>query len=161
MVKNKAPITVDAISSDGLSVTITQQALNVLRQIVANQGWITDPATLVQDMFVSGKLLVETLPQLDSVAWVQSEEEIKAMSPKEREAYVARDKAWTTKQVTFQITEGERLVIQRAFQHFAATAASAKQLGPNVHLFEIISNFKIRDKEVVDEAVKPVAVKGA
>ena len=157
MAKNKSPITVDAVSADGLSVSITQQALNVLRQIVSNQGW----ATTILDIYTGGKLLAETLPQLDSVAWVQSEAQIKAMTAKDREAYVTRDREWTTKEVSFVVTEVERSAIERSFQHFASTAASAKQLGPNVHLYELISSFNIKDKVVEDEEVKPVVAKGA
>jgi hypothetical protein len=156
MAKNKTPITDVAVSSDTISVTLTQQALNLLRQIVSNQGW----ATTILDIYTGGKLLAETLPQLDPVDWAKSDEDIRAMKPKEREAYVARDREWTSKQVPVTVTPVERDAIERAFQHFAKTAASAKQLGPNVYLLELIVGFQIKDKVEEDVPVPPKVESG-
>jgi hypothetical protein len=149
MAKNTSSIPVKP-SAETISVTLTQQSLNMLRQIVANQGW----ANTIQDIFLGGQLLVQTLPQIDSIAWIKSEEEIIAMPPEEREAYVARDRAWAAKQVPVTVSLLERNAIETAFQHFITTAASAKRLGPSPYLFELINGFQIKDKVVVDEAVK-------
>lgn len=139
---SKTTTPVDA--TQGLSVTITQQALNLARQIVAAQGW----AKAIQDIYVGGKLLAETLPALDPLDWVRPDTEIKAMKDKERAEYLAKDKAWGEKKVSFSVTDVERDAIERAFNHFVQTAASAKQLGPNQYLFELIVTFDIKDTPI-------------
>lgn len=123
------------------SVTITQQALNMLRQIVGAQGW----AKSIADVYQGGKLLTETLPPIDSIAWVKTPEEVNKLPKAEQEAYLAQDKAWVEKPVSFPVTPAARDTIERAFQHFATTAASAKALGPNIYLSELIDAFKIKD----------------
>lgn len=128
-------------SGDDLNVTISQQALNLLHQIVGAQGW----AKAIKDIFLGGKLLAETLPPLDSLAWVRSAEQIKAMLPEERKSYLLQDEEWGAKLFTFTVTSSEREAVERAFQHFAATAASAKQLGPNKFLYELIVALSIKD----------------
>jgi hypothetical protein len=137
-------------SSNTPTVTITQQALNMLRQIVGAQGW----AKSISDIYTGGKLLTETLPVLDSTAWVKTPDLVAKLSKDDQTAYFAQDKAWVEKPFTFAVTPAARDTIERAFQHFASTAASAKQLGPNIYLSELIDAFKIKDAPTADEATK-------
>lgn len=130
-----------ADSSSPLTVTITQQALNLLRQIVTAIGW----AKTIAQIYIGGKLLAETLPVLESVAWVKTEKEVTAMTDEQRKAYMETDKAWGEKPYTFTVTSDERDAIEAAFNHFARTAASAKRLGPNEHLYALICAFSIKD----------------
>jgi hypothetical protein len=97
------------------------------------------------DIFVGGKLLAETLPELDSLSWVRSQEELKTLSVEDQKAYMKQDEEWGAKPVTFTVSSIERDTIERAFNYFAQTAASAKQLGPNPFLFEVIVAFSIKD----------------
>lgn len=120
---------------------ITQQALNILRQLVAAQGW----SQSILDIYTGGKLLAETLPQTDSIEWVKTDDEVKALSATERAAYHKRDREWGAKKVTVTVTPGERKVIERAFQHFVTTSAAAKRLGPADFLLELIVAFDIKD----------------
>lgn len=141
--KASSPATVEATVTDSssLTVTISQQALNLVIQIVSAQGW----AKAIKDIFLGGKLLAETLPEMDSLAWIRPNAEIQKMTQEEQKAYLAQDEAWGAKPFTFTVTSAERDAIERAFQHFASTAASAKQLGPNKFLYELVVAFSIKD----------------
>ena len=151
--KASSPTTVAVTVTDdpfSLTVTISQQALNLCHQIVNAQGW----AKTIKDIFLGGKLLAETLPSLDSLAWIRSNAEIQKMTQEEQKAYLVQDEAWGAKPFTFTVTLTECEVIERAFQHFASTAASAKQLGPNKFLYELVVAFSIKDTKEKEEAVK-------
>lgn len=140
----KAFCSLDEKSELQFPITISQQALNLLRQIVSSQGWCRKSSG-IQDMYVAGKLLVETLPKLEDTSWTKPLEEINKLSPEEKKVYIEKDEAWAAKQVSFTVTSIERDVIECAFNHFSKTAASAKRLGPNPHLFELIISFSIKD----------------
>ena len=129
------------------TITISQQSLNLIRQIVGAQGWSKN----ISDIYVGGKLLVEVFPNLDDLSWLSSEEDIVKMSHEERVAYLKKDKEWGEKKMTFIVTDIEIDVIKRAFRYFANTAASAKKLGPSLYFFELIIAFDIKDSEIDSE----------
>lgn len=116
------------------SYTITQQALNLVRQLVNAKGW----ATTIEDIYLGGKLLAKDLPQLEPLDWVKTEAEIVKMSDDERKAYLERDNAWGNKPVEVKLTTAQVAVIKRAFTYFTDESGKAKQLGPNTYLFELI-----------------------
>lgn len=67
------------------------------------------------------------------------------MTPEEQKAYLAQDEAWGAKPFTFTVSSLERDIVERAFNHFAKNAASAKTLGPNAFLSEIIVAFSVKE----------------
>lgn len=137
--------TTSSLTGSNLTVIVSQQALNVLRQIVSAVGWPKAPH-LIQDIYTGGKLLAETFPVLDSIDWIKTEEEIKTMTKEEQTSFFARDKEWSEKQVSFSISPHERDTIERAFQYYVTSAASISKLGPNPFLFELIIAFGIKDE---------------
>ena len=139
--KSSSPVEVTVTDSSLLTVTISQQALNLARQIVSAQGW----AKAIIDIYNGGKLLAETFPELDSLDWIKQPEELRKLTPEEQKAYLKQDEEWGSKQVNFTVSPAERDAIERAFNHFSRTAASAKQLGPNAYLYELIVAFSIKD----------------
>jgi hypothetical protein len=122
------------------SYTVTQQALNVIRQLLNSQGW----AKGVSDIFVGGKLLAETLPSID-ISWVKSDKEILVMDEAARKVYLDQDKAWGEKAITLSLTTVEVEAVVRAFQHNISELVKAGRLGPNVTLYEIARTFQIKD----------------
>ena len=122
------------------SVKLSQQSVNVLRQIVAAVGW----AKSYQDIYVGGQLLSEThgLPTLDSTDWVKTPDEVKAMKPAARAAYLKTDQEWGAKVVAFSVTETQGTVIKKAFDHFMTELVKVQKLGPSAQLNEIIDGFK-------------------
>ena len=129
------------------SVTISQQALNVIRQLINAQGW----AKSVSDIFTGGKMLAEGLPQLDPLDWIKTEKEIIAMSDEERKEYLAKDKAWGEKKIELALSKDEKDIVVRAFKHNIDELIKAGRLGPNPVLFEIVKTFDIKDDEKKDK----------
>lgn len=130
-------------SSDTLlTVTITQQAVNVLRQLINAQGW----AKGVGDLYTGGKLLAETLPVTD-ISWVKSEKDILAMTDQERATYLLKDKDWCERTVEVTVSGAETDVIQRAFQYNVGALSKAGKLGCNPTLFELIKAFDIKEAQ--------------
>ncbi len=123
-----------------LTVTVSQQAINVIKQLVNSQGW----AKGVQDIFVGGKLLAEILPAID-ISWVKTEKEVVAMTTEERATYLAEDKAWGEKPITLNLTTAEKDAIVRAYLYNIEELVKAGRLGPNVTLYEIARAFDIRE----------------
>lgn len=125
-------------------VTITQQALNVIRQLLSSQGWMTNKETFIADMYVTGQLLAQTLPPID-ISWVRTAEELSKLALDEQKAYLKLDKEWGEKPITLDLSGSERDCIVRAFRHNAKVLLEAGKLGFNPVLFEIVKAFDIRD----------------
>ena len=119
------------------SYTLTQQALNLVRQLINAKGW----AETIEHIYQGGKMLAKDLPQLDPLDWVRSNEQLQQMSKEEQEAYLAQDLAWGQKPCTFELSTKQVEAVKLAFNYFINESGKAKQLGPNVHLFEIIEVF--------------------
>jgi hypothetical protein len=128
--------------------TVTQQCLNVLKQLINAKGW----AETLGEAYVGGKMVEKYLPALD-LAWVKTDAEAKAMSADELKTYQAFDKAWGEKPVELTLTEKQAAVVKKAFLHFIGELIKAKGLGPNPVFGEIIDVFGI-DPEQVDKATK-------
>ena len=121
--------------SDPNSVTVTQQALNLARQIISAVGW----AKSVDDIYIGGKLLAETFPENDSLDWIKPDEEVRLMTKAQRQAYVEKDRKWASTLKTFAVSEKEKAAFKKAFEHFA----SEGKLGPNEYISELIVAFKL------------------
>jgi hypothetical protein len=113
-----------------LTYTLTQQALNLLRQIAAAPGW----AKTIDEIYLGGKLIAETLPANDPVDWVKTDVEIAAMNARQKEAYLAKDRKWVTTEKTFSLTEKENAALKKAFEYVVAEG----KLGASPHWNEII-----------------------
>lgn len=111
--------------------TLTQQALSLVRQIVAATGW----AKTIDEIYRGGQLLAEVLPELDPTDWVKTPPEVAAMKPTAREAYQRRDREWVNKRVSIPLTSKQIETIKTAFNHVASTGA----LGPSPYLTEVIT----------------------
>ncbi len=124
----------------GMKVTITQQALNVIRQLVNAKGW---PSTLAE-AYVGGKLIAKYLPEPDPISgWAKTDYEVKNMTPAELEVYQALDKAWVTKQFELDLTDKQVAAIKQAFLFFIDELIKTKNLGPNPVFVEIVDVFGI------------------
>lgn len=129
-------------SQGSADVTLTQQALNVVRQLLNSQGW----AKGVQDIYIGGQLLSETLPSLD-VSWVKTDKEISLMTDVERKLYVEQDKAWGEKPVALHLSANELDAVKRAYLHNIAELVKAGKLGPHPVLFEIAKAVGVKGDE--------------
>ena len=121
---------------------LSQQAVNLVRQLVNAKGW----ATTIEDIYIGGKMLVKDLPQLDPLDWLLSEDKILKLSPEERVAYLAKDEAWGQKPFAFDLADKQVDIVKRAFKFFVEESGKAKQLGPNPFLFEIVETFGLMDE---------------
>lgn len=131
--------------SPAIQIVISQQSLNLLRQIIASSGWIRKEK-LIMDITIGGKLLGnQGLPLLDSVDWVKPDEEVKAMKPKERAAYLKMDQAWADKEKSFTVSADELDVIKTAFQYQLKALQEAGKLGVNPYLNEIVAALGLTD----------------
>lgn len=130
----------DTSSTSTLSVTLPQQAIHVVRQLVNAQGW----AKTISDIYAGGRFLSEG-PQVDDLSWILLPEQLAKLTAEQQEAYLAKDKAWSEKEVTFTVTTTEKELITRAFQHNVDQLVKAGKLGPNAVLFSIIEAFDIKD----------------
>ncbi len=117
-------------------VTITQQSVNLMRQIVNATGW----AKTVEDIYVGGVLLADILPELDPIDWLKSPQEVAAMTDDERKRYIAKDKKWTSKICSFTLTGRQVKAFKLAFE----TLVAKGDLGPNTYLTELIKTFDFK-----------------
>ncbi len=120
-------------------LVITQQALNLVKQILAATGW----AKSITEIYLGGQLLADGLPTIDPVDWVKPDVEVRAMTKAQRATYQKRDEEWATKSVALELTPKQIEVIKTAFTHFVSTGA----LGPNTYLSEIIRVFGFKVEE--------------
>lgn len=124
------------------SVTLSQQGVNVARQIVNAIGW----AKTVEDIAIGGELLVRVFPTLDPIDdWIKTDAEVKKMTPTEAKTYLEKDRAWGTKPCAFTMTDKQKAVVVKAFKHFVEESANAGKLGPSEWLTELIGVFGIAD----------------
>lgn len=92
-------------------ITLPQNSLNLLRNFLAQPGW----ARTTKDIYLGGKLLAETLPELD-ISWVRNDKELAAMASEEREAYRAIDREFCDKPCEIEISDGERDVVRKCME---------------------------------------------
>lgn len=123
-----------------ITVKLTQQSLNIVRQVVNALGWPDSHYA----MHVGGHLLThpEGFPKLDPIDWVKGEDEVKAMTPAARAAYLKQDVKWTTKEVTFTLTEAQAAIVKKAYDWYIAESIKARRAGPSQYLMEIEAAFK-------------------
>lgn len=121
-------------SSSAESITLTQQAVNVLRQQINSIGW----AKTIEDISIGGELLSKVIPKLEPTDWVKTPEEIQKLKPEELRVYVAKDQAWGAKPLTFVLTVEQRAVAVKAFRYWVEEAGKAGKLGPSEWLTELI-----------------------
>lgn len=119
--------------------TVSQQSLNLVRQIVSAVGW----SKSIDDIYRGGKMLSENgaLPELSDTSWTKTNEEVMAMDVETRAAYQKQDKDWASKPIILSLTDKQTDIIKRSFNHFVETAAKNNQLGINQYLNEIIEVF--------------------
>lgn len=126
------------------SFTVTQQTLNIIRQLLNAKGW---PETL-GEAYIGGKLVTKYLPELDPIdGWVKTEEQLKALDAAELAAYRKRDDEWATKPVVLELTEKQVAAVVKAFRFFVAELLNAKQLGAAPFLTEIVDVFGLEMDE--------------
>lgn len=121
------------------TIKVTQQSLNLIRQIVAAVGW----AKTVEDIYVGGQLLDAVLPEPDPIDWVKSVQELAALSPAEQKAYQRKDKAWCDKVIEFTLTARQVDTFKKAFENLVTEG----KLAPNKYLSEIIVTFGLAKDE--------------
>lgn len=119
----------------GDAFTITQQGVNLLRQVVASTGW----AKSIDANYLGGQILADVLPTLDSTDWVKTPAEVNAMTKAQRAAYTKRDEEWGAKPVEIRLTSKQQDVIKQAFEHVASQGA----LGPHAALNELFRALKL------------------
>lgn len=120
-------------------ISMSQQGINLLRQILNAEGW----AKTIDDIYIGGKLLDQVIPELDDLSWVKTPAQLAALSESDREAYLAADKAWVSTIKEFDMTAKQVAATKRAFE----TLTSTGKLGPNRHLSEIIETFGLAPKD--------------
>lgn len=125
--------------ASAVSYTLTQQALNVLRQLINAKGW----AETLQDAYVGGKLVTKYLPQLEPTDWVLSGEQLSKLSAKEALAYQERDAEWGSKPITFTLNAKQLEAVHKAFKHFIGELIKNKALGPLPVFNELIESLGI------------------
>lgn len=118
--------------------TISQQALNVVRQLLNAKGW----AETLGEAYDGGKLVSKYLPELD-LSWLKTDDEVRALKAAELKTYQAQDKAWGEKQVEVNLTDKQAALVRKAFLHFIDELIKAKGLGPNPVFAEIVDAFSI------------------
>jgi hypothetical protein len=121
------------------SYTISQQALNVLIQLINAKGW----AETLQDAYIGGKLVTKYLPALESTEWLLTNEQLSKLSAEELAAYRKRDEEWGAKRVTFQLTAKQLEATHKAFKHFIGELIKNKALGPLPVFNELIEELNI------------------
>lgn len=120
-----------------LTIQISQQSLNLVRQIIAGAGW----AKSVEDIYIGGMMLSDDgLPEVAPTDWVKTSDEIKVMSPEEKLDYLKADKNWADTQITLTVTDKQVKVFTKAFEHFCAGGT----LAPNRFFNEIITAFGLK-----------------
>lgn len=117
------------------SVTLTQQAVNALRQMVNAIGW----AKTIEDITYGGQLLSAALPELDPVDWVKTAEEQQKLTAAERKAYIEKDAAWGGKPTTFPLSAPQQAAAVKAFRFWVDEAGKNGRLAPATWLTELIS----------------------
>lgn len=127
----KAPTSTEAAS---VSLTLSQQAVNALRQMVNAIGW----AKSIEDILYGGQLLSTGLPKLESTDWVRTAEEQAKFTSAERKAYIVQDAAWGSKELTFGLTPSQQDAAVKAFRHWVDEAAKNGRLAPAEWLTELI-----------------------
>ena len=139
------------MSTEPTTYTVTQQALNVIRQLLNAKGW---PETLAES-YDGGKLVSKYLPELDPIDWIKTEAEVKTFTPDEAKAYVAKDKAWTDKACALSLSPKQVALVHKAFLHFVGELIKRKELGVSTVFNEIIDVFGIDPEKAF--ATPPVA----
>ena len=123
-------------STESTSVTITQQSLNLIRQMLSAVGW----AKSVTQIYLGGKLLEDTLPSPDATDWVKSDAEQRAMTKAQRTAYAKQDQEWAHKEIHLILSPKEVETIKTALEFVAGTGS----LAPNRYVSEIIKVLGIK-----------------
>lgn len=125
---------------------LSQQAVNIIRQLVNATGW----TETITDMVTAGDMLKTSLPKLDPLDWLKTEKEIVEMNPTDRVAYLEKDRAWGEKELTFTLSDEEKKIVVRAFRFNFEQLKKAGKLGPNPVLYEVIKAFGIKDNQKKD-----------
>ena len=120
-----------------LTIKITQQSLNLVRQIIAGAGW----AKTVTDIYIGGKMLADGgLPELSPIDWVKTPEQISQMTPEQRASYQNQDKIWADTQIELSLSGAQIAVFTKAFEFFCKEG----NFSPNKYFVEIITAFGIK-----------------
>lgn len=119
-------------------IKITQQSVNLVRQILAAVGW----AKSVEDIYLGGQMLASAIPEID-LSWVKSGKDLAELTPEEQKAYVRKDRAWCEKVVEFTLTAKQVEVVKKAFKSLVESG----NLAPNSALSEIIEVFGLYTDE--------------
>lgn len=138
--KSNAPVTPFPAAE---AITLTQQAVNALRQMVNAIGW----AKTIEDITYGGQLLSAVLPELDSTDWVKTAEEQVKLTAAERKAYIEQDAAWGSKELTFSATAPQKAAAVKAFKHWVDEAGKNGRLAPAGWLTELIQVLGVSSDE--------------
>jgi len=108
---------------------LTQQALIFLRSCLAVTGWVKT----TMDMFNAGRLLTQ-LPEPD-VSWIRSDADLLTLSAAERADYVAFDRDFAAKIVTFELTDKDRDLVRECLK------SSISRIPPGKFTYELFKTF--------------------
>ncbi len=112
------------------TITIFQQTLNVLRSMLELPGWVKTPA----DVYLAGKLLVQTLPAVD-VSWAPTSEALAKSSTEDQKAFKARETEWCDSKIELKLDEKERELIRLCL------TKNVENLRHNKYTFDLYNAF--------------------
>lgn len=115
-----------------MKITLPQQSLNLLRQLLSEPGW----CKTTKDLYLGGRLLAETLPEVDT-SWIKFPQELAMMTSAARAAYFAEDKAWSAQPVEFEISDSERDAIRCCIEKLTESGV----FKPSRFAFKLIEQF--------------------
>lgn len=116
-----------------MKISITQGALNLLRNLLAVPGLEKTPA----EIYIGGELLVVVLPEVD-VSWVKSPEQLAKLGEKETKEYLQKDAEWSAVIVDLELTDRQRDNIR---SRLAKVPELAPQIGFSKQRFEVYKLF--------------------
>ena len=116
-----------------MKISITQGALNLLRNLLAVPGLEKTPA----EIYIGGELLVVVLPEAD-VSWVKSPEQLAKLGEKETKEYLQKDAEWSAVIVDLELTDRQRDNIR---SRLAKVPELAPQIGFSKQRFEVYKLF--------------------
>ncbi len=94
-----------------MKIILPQQSLNLLRGLLAQPGW----AKTTREIYLGGRLLVETLPEPDT-SWILAPEAVAALPAGERATYRETDKAWCAVPIEIEISDIDRDLCRKVLE---------------------------------------------
>lgn len=86
-----------------MKITLLQQSVNILRQLLSAPGLAKTPA----DVYLDGELICIAIPEVEFKGSM-TDEELSFLSSADKMAYLTKQKLWSDEELSFELTDKQR-----------------------------------------------------